>query len=52
MAMETVSLTLMTEETRSGGELEILASDDLALIWLQMGIHEFAGTRYVVSFAH
>lgn len=51
VAMETVGLTLMAEKTRSGGELEILAGGDLALVWLQVRIHEFTGAGYVVSLA-
>jgi hypothetical protein len=51
VTMHGMSFTLMAEKAGCGRETEILASVDLALIWLQVGIHEFAGTQGVVSLA-
>ena len=49
MAMHSVGLTLVTEETGSGGEMEILTGKYLATVWLQMRVHEFASTETMVS---
>lgn len=44
-----VSFTLMTEEAGSGRETRVLTSNNLAPIWLQMGVDKFAGAVDVVS---
>ena len=49
VAVHCMSLTLMAKEASCRRELEILAGWDLALIWLEMGIHKFAGTELVSS---
>ena len=49
MSMHGMSFALMAEQTSRGRETELLAGIDLALVWLQVGIHEFAGTHRVVS---
>ena len=49
MAMHSVGLTLVPEETGSGREMEVLAGEDLAAVRLQVGIHEFASKGKVVS---
>lgn len=36
VSMHSVGLALMAEETGRGREMEVLASDDLASVWLQM----------------
>ena len=45
MSMHGVGFTLMTEEAGRGRETGVLTSMDLAPVWLQMGVHEFADRR-------
>jgi hypothetical protein len=49
VSMHGVGFTLMAEEASSGREIEGLTSSDLAVIWLEVRIHEFTGTHEVVS---
>jgi hypothetical protein len=49
VSMHGVGLTLMSEETGRGREVEILTGNDLATVWLEMRVHEFTGTGDVVS---
>jgi hypothetical protein len=51
VAVHGMGFTLVAEQAGCGGELEFLASTDLALVGLQVGIHEFTGAENVVSFA-
>jgi hypothetical protein len=49
VSMHGMSFALMAEQASRGGETKLLAGVDLALVWLQVGVHEFAGTHRVVS---
>ena len=49
MSMHSVGFTLMTEEAGRGRETGVLTSNNLAPIWLQMGVHEFAGADNIIS---
>lgn len=49
MSMHGVGLTLMTKEAGRGRETGVLTCVDLASVWLQMGVHEFAGRDGMVS---
>ena len=49
VSMHGVGLTLMSEETGRGWEVEILAGRDLTSVRLQVGVHEFADRGEVVS---
>jgi hypothetical protein len=50
VSMHGMSFTLVAEKASRGWETEILAGVDLALVWLEVGVHEFTGTHWVVSF--
>jgi hypothetical protein len=49
MSVHSMSFTLVTKETRRGGEARGLARNDLASVRLQVRIHEFADSGVVVS---
>jgi len=49
VSMHSVGFTLMTEEAGRGRETGVLTSNNLALVWLQMGVDKFAGKNDVVS---
>ncbi len=46
-----VGFTLVAEQAGCGRELEVLTGSHLALVWLEMGIHEFTSAENVVSIA-
>lgn len=49
VAMHSVGFTLMTEKAGRGRETGVLTSNNLALVWLQMGVDKFADRDDVVS---
>lgn len=50
VAVHGMGFSLVAEQARCRGELEFLAGTDLALVGLQVRIHEFTGNENVVSF--
>lgn len=49
VSMHGVGLTLVSEETGRGRKVEVLTSNDLAPVGLEMRIHEFTDANGVVS---
>ena len=46
VSMHGVGFTLMAEEARRGRETRVLTGNNLAPVWLQMGVDKFAGRRH------
>ena len=49
VSMHSVGFTLMTEKACRGRETGVLTSNNLAPVWLQMGVDKFADRDDVVS---
>jgi hypothetical protein len=52
VSMHSMSFALMAEKASRGRKAEFLAGVNLTFVWLQVGIHEFASTHWVVSVAN